>query len=151
MRIQGWSTLGALKVIAYGGPIAMALGAVGGTILGIAFWDKSGEHYDVLIVLGVTLMVGAWVELALARRFHAHEEVERRQYEYVAAIADSAAQSLTEITRATRAHTTSVSDFRDEVRGMRKAMSALEERVSRIEERWMRPGILVAPIKPGGE
>jgi ABC-type transport system involved in cytochrome bd biosynthesis fused ATPase/permease subunit len=149
MKIQDWSALGALKVIAYGGPIAMAMGAVGATILGLAFWDKPGEHYDVLIVLGVTLVIGAWVELALARRFHAHELVERRQYEYVASIADSAAQSLTEITRETRRHTEAVEDFRSEVRSLRAAHATLEDRVAKIEERWMRPGIVIPPLKHG--
>jgi hypothetical protein len=142
-------TLAALKVIAYGGPVALALSTIGSVVLGFAFFDKAGEHYDVLVVGGVTLVVLGWVEIALARRFHAHEEVEKRQYEYVAAIADSAAQSLTEITKATREHTASVEGFRADVGAVRVDLAALTGRVKLIEDRYMRPG-LVLPRQPGG-
>ena len=143
-------TLAALKVVAYGGPVALALSVVGSTVLGFAFFDKAGEHYDVLVVGGVTLVVLGWVEIALARRFHAHEEVEKRQYEYVASIADSAAQSLTEITKATREHTLAVEGFRAEVSAVRGDVLSLAKRVAAIEDRYMRPG-LTLPRRSGGQ
>jgi hypothetical protein len=141
-------TLAALKAVAYGGPVALAMSVIGSTVVGIAFWDRAGEHYDVLVVGGVTLLVLGWVEIALARRFHAHEEVEKRQYEYVAAIADSAAQALSEITKVTREHTTTVEGFRADVGAVRMDLAALTGRVKVIEERYMRPA-LTLPRNPG--
>lgn len=144
-------TLAALKAVAYGGPVALALSTVGSVVLGFAFFDRAGEHYDVLVVGGVTLVVLGWVEIALARRFRAHEEVEQRQYAYVATIADSAAQSLTEITKATREHTDAVHGFRAEVAALRGDVVALSRRVAAIEDRYMRPAILHArppPVDP---
>jgi hypothetical protein len=146
-------TLAALKVVAYGGPVALALSVVGSTVLGVAFFDKAGEHYDVAVVGGVTLIVLGWVEIALARRFAAHEVVEKRQYGYVASIADSAAQSLTEITKATREHTSAVESFRAEVSALRGDVVSLARRVAAIEDRYMRPGITLPPPRraSGGE
>lgn len=138
-------TLAALKIVAYGGPIALAMSAVGSAILGLAFFDRAGAHYDVLVVGGVTLVVLGWVEIALARRFYAHEQVEKRQYEYVASIADSAAQSLTEITKATREHTEAVQGFRSEVAALRGDVISLAKRVAAIEDRYMRPAMTLPP------
>ena len=140
-----WHTLAALKVVAYGGPIAVGMAALGGGALAMTFWDRAGAHYDVAVVGGVTLLVGAWVEFALARRFAAHEEVERKQYERVANIADSAAQSLTQITAATREHTAAVSNFRDEVALLRGDVISIARRVAAIEDRYMRPAITIPP------
>ena len=97
------------------------------------------------MVGGITLLIGAWVEFALARRFDAHEEVERKQYERVANIADSAAQSLTQITAATREHTAAVSSFRDEVALLRGDVISIARRVAAIEDRYMRPAITIPP------
>lgn len=143
-------TLAALKVVAYGGPVALALSVVGSTVLGIAFFDRAGEHYDVAVVGGVTLIVLGWVEIALARRFAAHEAVEKKQYEYVASIADSAAQSLTEITKATREHTMAVEGFRAEVSAVRGDVLSLAKRVAAIEDRYMRPAMTL-PRRPPGD
>ena len=138
-------TLAALKAVAYGGPVAVALSVIGSVVLGFAFWDRTGAHYDVAVVGGVTLVVLAWVEIALARRFHAHEAVEERQYRYVANIADSAAQSLTQITRETRLHTDAVERFRTEVAENRGDIQSLARRVAAIEDRYMRPAITIPP------
>ncbi len=144
------STLAALKVLAYGGPVAVAFAAGGSAVLGVAVFGRGGEHYDAMVVLGSVAIVLGFVEWALARRFAAHELVESRQYERVAAIADSAAQSLTEITKATREHTVAVDGFRADVRKVAGDVADLGKRVRDIEERFMRPAMLPPPRRPGG-
>jgi len=145
-------TLAALKAVAYGGPVAMALATIGTSTMALALWDGRGEHYDVFIVGGVTLLVLGWLEIALSRRFHAHEQVEKRQYQYVANIADSAAQALSEITRVTRGYAADVTTFRAEVGEIRNDMAALMLRVVEVEKRLLRPALTVpVPRRPPGE
>ena len=144
------ATLAALKVAAYGGPVAMFLTAVGSGALGVAFWDRSGEHFDVLVVLGGLGIVLGFLEWTLARRFRAHEDVERKQYERVANIADDAAQQISAMVRATREHTEAVVGFRGELAEVRGQVSALGRRVAAIEDRYMRPAMLF-PSKKSGE
>lgn len=138
------STLASLKVLAYGGPVAVAFTAGGSAVLGVAMFGQ-GEHYDALVVLGSVAIVLGFVEWALARRFAAHEVVESRQYERVANIADSAAQSLTEITKATRENTVVVEGFRQEVGKVSEEVTKLGKRVKEIEERFMRPAMIPPP------
>jgi hypothetical protein len=145
-RVTG--ALSALKFAAYGGPIAVAFTAAGGTALGMAFFDRPGAHWDALVVIGVTGIILGFVEWALARRFTAHETVEKRQYEHVAAIADSAAEALTAMVRATREKTNEISLFRDEVEAVRSDVEDLTGRVKNIEDRFMRPGMAPGAHRP---
>jgi hypothetical protein len=73
--------------------------------------------------------------------------VERRQYQHVASIADTAAEALGAMTKATREHTAAVEGFRAENRGTRDDINSLARRVAAIEDRYMRPA-LVLPRKP---
>lgn len=145
------STLSALKVLAYGGPVAVAFTAGGGAVLAVALYGRGGEHGDALVVLGAVGVVLGFVEWALARRFAAHEKVEKMQYERVANIADSAAQSITEMTRATRENTVVMEGFRAELRKVSDEVVQLGKRVQAIEDRYMRPAMLYPSARPPGD
>jgi hypothetical protein len=140
--------LAALKAVAYGGPVAVAFTAAGGTALVMAFFDRPGAHWDALVVIGVTGIILGFVEWALARRFAAHETVEKKQYEHVANIADSAAEALTAMVRATREKTNEISLLRGEVKAVQEDVDDLTGRVKIIEDRFMRPGMAPGAHRP---
>ena len=143
-------SLAVIKAVAYGGPVAISMAVIGSAILGLAFFHEAGPSYDLIVVGAVTLVVLGWVEIALARRFKAHEIIEERQYKYVANIADTAAGAIGEFARVTREHAAAVDSFRTEVVGLRWSISTLDERVRLIEERYMRPGLTLPRKPPGG-
>jgi hypothetical protein len=80
------------------GPFTLAVAAIGSLVLGVALWDRPNEHTDVYITIGIVIVVLTWVEIALARRFVAHEEVERRDREHLARLL--VAESQAHINRA---------------------------------------------------
>lgn len=73
------ASLSGLKMIALAGPITVAMGGVGSAILALALRTiDNPEAKEHLVILGGMLVVLAFVEWIMARRFHIHEGIERR-------------------------------------------------------------------------
>lgn len=135
-----------LKFFAMGVPFAAVLAVFGSSFLGIALLGGD-KHYDVLLVLGVTGVVLGFTEWALARRFQAHERVERDNFHGLAMTAEAAQAAALETVRHLRSLRYEVEVAKE--RGMEVAaeLRLLDRRVTQIEERYMRAGILVPPIR----
>jgi hypothetical protein len=73
-------TYKALQVVSFGGPIAVAMAAIGVMVVALAYHSKVDEHAQGgLFTTGATMIVLGFVEWALARRFHRHEAREGKE------------------------------------------------------------------------
>lgn len=145
--LAGASGLAALKWVALGGPVAVAFAAIGSALLGMAAFDSTGAHYDVMIVLGVTAIVLGFVEWALARRFREHEAIEKELYGALALQADSAVIGATEAVRNLKELRRELEDAAIKGRTLAGDVAVLDRRLAYIEERLSRSAGMV-PRRP---
>jgi hypothetical protein len=149
-RAGVWTAYEALKLVAIGGPVAMAFSVAGSALLGVAIFDKAGEHYDALVVLGVTATVLGFVEWALARRFRAHESVERTLYAELGMTADTAAATAVEAVRNLKELRRELKVEEEMGKNLAAEVEILERRVGYLEERVGRATVLGSRRPPEG-
>ena len=74
------ASLGAIKLLSMTGPVAIVMGGAGGLLFGMTLLNTEG-HTDAILAIALMLIILAFVEMALARRFAKHEIIEKADKE----------------------------------------------------------------------